>query len=257
MPLSRPEFQRYQYAFAAHVRDPKANPRPKGVPSRRMRVYNELLFNNLSGMVSACYPVAQAVLGARKWKALLREFFARHRCTTPFFRQIPEEFLRFMQQRPPGSGEPDFLPHLLHYEWVELALDVSAREPSLVAVDPDGDLLAGHPALNPVRMLLRYPYAVHRIGRRYRPGPDDRRETTLLAFRNLSDRVRFIVLNPVSARLLVLLEDGTLSGAAAVDRVIEEIRHPDPAVARAGGRQILENLRREQAILGTTTKDEG
>lgn len=251
MPQSRPDFQRYQYAFTAHIRDPKANPRPQGIQARRMRVYNELLFNNLSGMVSACFPVARTVLGQRKWKALLREFFSDHRCTTPYFRQIPEEFLRFMQARTPAPGEPDFLPYLLHYEWVELALELSAKEPELDGVDVSGDLLATRPVLNPVHMLLAYPYAVHRIGKRYRPGPDDRQDTALLVFRDLSDRVRFIVLNAVSARLVVLLQDYTLTGAEAIDRVISEIRHPNPEVARAGGLQILENLRQEQAIMGT------
>jgi uncharacterized protein len=257
VPQSRPDFQRYQYAFTAHIRDPKANPRPQGVQARRMRVYSELLFNNLSGMVSACFPVARTVLGQRKWKALLREFFSGHRCTTPYFRQIPEEFLRFMQERPPAAAEPDFLPHLLHYEWVELALEVSGKEPELEHVDTSGDLLAGRPVLNPVHMLLSYPYAVHRIGKRYRPGPDDRQDTALLVFRDLSDRVRFVVLNPVSARLVALLQDGALTGTEAIDRVIAEIRHPDPDVARAGGLQILENLRQEQAVLGTRRKDEG
>ena len=63
MPATRPPFQEYQYAFAAHIRDPRANPRPPGVPARRTRVYNELLFNNLEGFLLACFPVTRKVLG--------------------------------------------------------------------------------------------------------------------------------------------------------------------------------------------------
>jgi uncharacterized protein len=245
------EFQQFQAAFTRHIRDPQAAPRPAGVPARGMRVYNELVFNNLLSFVSACFPVARALLGIRKWKSLAREFLAQHRAHSPYFRQIPEEFLRFMAQRPPQPEEPDFLNWLLHYEWVELALDTSNRVASLDGIDAEGDLLERVPVLNPVHMLLAYPYAVQRISRRYRPRPDQRETTHLLVFRDLSDRVRFVVLNPVSARLVALLEPGKLNGRQVIEGIVAETRHPDPRVVLAGGRQILERLRNEGAILGT------
>ena len=136
------------------------------MPARGARVYKELLFNNVSGLVSACFPVARGILGARKWKSLLREFFAGHRSRTPYFRQVPEEFLQFMQGREPAPGEPEFLPYLLHYEWVELALDTSDKQAAAGSYDAKGDLWEEIPLLTPVRMLLQYPYAVQRIGRR-------------------------------------------------------------------------------------------
>lgn len=216
-----------------------------------MRVYNELVFNNLLSFISACFPVARGILGVRKWKGLAREFLVQHRSHSPYFRQIPEEFLRFMTQRPAQSGEPDFLNWLLHYEWVELALDTANRDASLEGIDLKGDLLEQVPALNPVYMLLAYPYAVHRISRRYRPGTDQRETTHLLVYRDLSDRVRFAVLNPVSARLVALLEAGKLSGKQAIEKITAETRHPDPRMVLQGGLQILEKLRADGAILGT------
>ena len=247
-----PAFQRYQYAFAAHIRDPRANPRPPGVPMRRMKVYNELLYNNLEGFLLACFPVCRSILGARRWRTLVRAFFAGHRCRTPFFRQIPEEFVHWLQQaRTDHPDDPPFLRHLAHYEWVELALDVSSAEASLEGVDPAGDVLSGRPVLNPVSMLLSYPYPVHRLGRRYQPHERDAMPTNVLAFRNLDDRVRFIVLNDVAARLLTLLQQGSLSGREVLEQIASELRHPAPDVVIDGGREILENLRTEQAILGT------
>jgi hypothetical protein len=251
-PRSVPEFQRYQREFASHIRDPKANKRPAGVPARRMKIYNELLFKNIFNVVSSCFPVACSILGKRKWRQLVREFFAAHRCRTPYFRQVPEEFMQFMQQRDPLAGEPDFLIYLLHYEWVELSVDISTREVDPDSVDPGGDLLAGCPVLAPAHMLLSYPYPVHRIGKRYQPSADQQEQTFLLVFRDSADKVRFIVLNPVSARLVSLLEPGDLSGDQALTQVVGELQHPDPAVAIAGGQAILENLRNEGAILGLT-----
>jgi hypothetical protein len=245
-------FQDYQYAFAAHIRDPRAHPRPAGVPQRRMRVYNELLFNNLEGFLLACFPVSRAVLGAARWRKLVRAFFAGHRCRTPFFRQIPEEFVEWLRNARAGHPEePSFLPDLAHYEWVELALDLSPVEPDHERIDSVGDLLAGRPALNPVAMLLTYPYPVHRIGPRFRPRAPDPQPTQLLVFRDPQDRIRFLVLNAVSARLVAMLHQAPLTGAQALEEIARELAHPDPRAVMQGGRDILESLRREQAVLGT------
>jgi hypothetical protein len=105
--------------------------------------------------------------------------------------------------------------------------------------------------LNPVSFLLVYPYAVQRIREDYRPKPDQAESTCILAFRDGDDRVRFIVLNPVAARLLELLQPGRLTGRGALRRIAAALQHPDPAVVIEGGRAILENLRREGAVLGT------
>jgi hypothetical protein len=250
-----PEFQEYQFSFTGHIRDPESNKRPQGVPARRMAVYNDLVFNNIFGLVSPCFPVAQSILGVEKWKALMQEFLSSHRCRTPYFRQLPEEFLRFMQERESISDEPDFLIYLLHYEWAELALELSNNEPDACDIDAAGDLGKGRPVLTPVHMLLTYPYAVHRIGKDYRPMKAQREETCLLVFRDPSDTVRFIVLNAVSARLVGLIGPGDLTGNQAVEQVVSEINHPEPAVAKKGGHAIIENLRREGAILGSFTAD--
>ena len=58
-------FTDYQAAFAARIRDPKHAPRPPGAPAKRMRVYEELLFNNLENFLLACYPITRKLLGAR------------------------------------------------------------------------------------------------------------------------------------------------------------------------------------------------
>lgn len=249
--MSLPDFQQYQLDFTRHIRDPRAHPRPDGVAARRMRVYNELLFNNVRGFLDACFPVARELLGERRWTRLARRFFAEHRCTTPLFRQIPEEFARFVESRHAGLSLPDYMRYLVHYEWVELALDVMPKEASVAGADPDGDLLSGRPVLNPVSLLLEYPYAVHRIGTGYRPRPSQREHTCILAFRDSGDDVRFIVLNPVSARLVALMQSTSLTGRGLLRRICRELAHPDPAVVEAGGLAILENLRGEQAVLGT------
>ena len=243
-----PEFQRYQYAFTAHLRDPRAQPRPAGVEARRMKIYTELLYNNLEGFLLACFPVLRKVLGTRKWTALVRDFFRTHRSHTPYFRQIPDEFIQFLQNEwTPPASYPPFTLALAHYEWIELVLSVSNRSVD-GTVDAAGDLLDGVPVLNPVLANLRYDWPVHRIApRRKTPAT----ETHLLVFRDAADQVQFIEINAFTARLLALLEPGTRCGRAALEQVADESRHPDRALLLQAGNALLNDLRARGAILGS------
>ena len=139
MPL--PEFQRFQYAFTAHIRDPKAYPRPMGVEAWRMNVYNALLYNNTEGFLLACFPVLHRMLGKRKWARLVRGFFSIHRSRTPYFRQIPDEFIQYLQTEwQHAEGYPDYVLELAHYEWIELVLSVSSLAVDRDHIDSEGDL---------------------------------------------------------------------------------------------------------------------
>jgi len=247
-----PVFQQYQFAFTGHIRDPRLNKRPRGVDARRMKVYNELLYNNLESFLLACFPVLRKVSGKRQWSKLVRDFFSVHRCQTPFFRQIPDEFIRYLKnERGVKAEDPAFLQDLAHYEWVELMLSVSNKEINFAQINREGDLLNGRPALNPLLSLQSYTYPVHRISPRFKPAAMQKEETHFAILRNVADEVKFILLNPVSLRLLYLLQTTSLSGEAALLQIAAELKHPDPAVVLAGGREILQSLLDSQVILGT------
>jgi hypothetical protein len=247
-PSALPEFQRYQLAFTAHIRDPKVHPRPAGVEARRMKIYSALLYNNIEGFLLACFPVLRQVLGARKWAKLVRAFFSTHRSRTPYFRQIPDEFVQFLQNEwTPPEGYPPYLLALAHYEWIELVLSVSNRSADR-AVDESGDLLDGVPLPNPVLANLRYDWPVQHIAPRRTVRPA---ETYLLVFRDAEDAVQFSEINAFTARLLTLLEPGTLSGRTALEQIAAESRHPDPALVVQAGGALLDDLRARGAILGT------
>jgi len=248
-----PDFQRYQFAFTAYLRDPQGQPRPPGAPLKRINTHKELLRRNLESFILAPFPVLRKVLGKRKWDALIREFFIVHRCHTPIHRQVAEEFLKFLRDEHAASADdPPWLYDLAHYEWVELALMISNKDADLSGIDRDGDLLRGRPALNPALFLLTYSYAVQRIGPQYKPSAAQQETTRILAFRDLDFEVRFVVLNAVSARLLALLQTGKITGEKALQLVSNELKHPNPEAVLAGGLEILQDLRRQQAILGAS-----
>lgn len=241
-------FQQFQIDFGRHIRDPRHHALPAGVPARRMAIYNELLHNNLEGFLLACFPITRQLIGERRWPRLVRAFFCEARCQTPWFREIPREFLRWlMEAETLPDALPPWLTELAHYEWVELALDV--MDAVVPAHNPQGDLLDGEPLLAPALMNLAYAWPVQRIGPDYRPRKPA--QTHLLVYRDLSDEIQFVELNPVSARLVALLAEGRRTGRAACLAIAAELAHPQPEAVVAHGAQVLSDLHAGGAILGT------
>ncbi|NTV72052.1 MAG: DUF2063 domain-containing protein [Azonexaceae bacterium] len=242
-----PDLQDFQRAFAAHVRDPQRVPRPAGVPARRMAVYNELLFNNICGFVDRCFPVSQAILGEKRWQRLCRSFYRDWPLKTPWFREIPREFARYLAEADIRQSLPAWLPELTHYEWTELAVDViDAPTPSH---DPAGDLLAHPVALNPTLLSLAYTWPVHRISPDYRPRKPQ--PTYLAVYRDNADTVQFTQINAVTSRLLSLLATAPTAGAAAIRQIASELHHPAPEQLLAHGAMLLAELHQQGIVLGS------
>lgn len=242
-------FQRYQAQFVGYIRNPTPNNLPDGVARRGMRLYREIVFNNMEATLAACFPVCKRILGARRWPRTVRAFLAEHRCTTPLFHQIPEEFLRWLQSGAASCATlPPFFQALAHYEWVELA--VAIADVTSPPVEAEGDLLQGRPVLAPSLMLLEYRYPVHRISPKFRPRAPDAVPTRLLVFRDAADAVHFVEVNPVMARLVQLMQEGGRTGREILETIADELQHPDAGVILQCGTAVLHDLKRQGAILG-------
>ena len=250
---NRPSFIDTQYRFTAHIRDPEAAPRPEDVPERRMRVYNELLYNNIEAGIEISYPVTREILSEEKWQTLVRSFFAHHQSHKHAYRDLPGEFLDYMaNEHKLAADEPPFLCELLHYEWIELALSISTEEIDMAGIDARGDLLAGVPVVSPLAWVLSYDYPVHRISPEFQPDRPGSNKTILIVYRDRDDDIGFMEANATTAHLLELLEeDASLTGQAALERIAQEIKHPNPEVVIKGGVTILQDLLSREVILGT------
>ncbi len=203
-----PEFMRMQFEFTKWLRNPKKGEEPLNLEARRMQVYRELFLNNIEGFCASAYPVTKSILD-HKWVGFVADFFEKHRCKTPYFREISEEFLEFMQQ----EDIPAYLLELMHYEWVELALTTDeAIAPEISGIKLSDSLKLN---LSPLAWVLAYNYPVYEIDQDYLPG--DVSPTLLLVYRNVENEVKFILLNSTTYLALKALEGESLT----VNEIIE------------------------------------
>ena len=250
---STPEFIQRQYDFAAHIRDPEHAPAPPEVEDRRMAIYRELFYNNVEGFLSNTFPVLREIYDDNHWHAMVRDYFSHHQSQTPLFLEIPREFLGWLESaRSTQEGDPPFLYELAHYEWVELALSISEESCERDDIDPQGDLLAGIPVLSPLAWHLSYHFPVHEISPDNQPTLADDSDTHLVVYRDRNDDMGFMLINPVSKRLLELIDaDNNESGEQLLNCIAQEMSHPQPGVVINGGAEILKELAARDIILGT------
>lgn len=248
---SLPGFIQRQREFTARIRDPLHAPAPADVAPRRMALYEELFYNNIHDSLSNAFPVLRTIHDAKGWHALVRDYFCRHRAHSPLFHELPREFLHYLEhERGRHEGDYPFLLELAHYEWIELELLTS--EESLPYYQAGGDLLSSTPVLSPLSRQLRYHYAVQQIGPGDIPQQPGASDTHLLVYRDLQDKIGFIQLNPVTARLLQLLrEPPQCSGRQLLQQIASELNHPNPQTVITAGGELLRELREREIILGT------
>lgn len=213
-----PSFQLQQRRFLKYLRQPQAANVPTGFAPERLAIYVDLLYNKFDESLTACFPVLRSILSKGAWWALLVDFIAEHRCRSPYYRQIPDEFVQYLQQERNRADDWPFLAELAHFEWMELQLSIAEAEPVEIKPLTDAQLLARVPVFAPVTQLLHYQWPVHSITSSFMPMEAPETATYILGFRDGDDQVQFINLNLVTARLITLLGNG-LSGQQALAEI--------------------------------------
>jgi hypothetical protein len=252
--MAVPSFKKTQYDFAAHIRDPERVAGPDAIEDRRLAIYRELFYNNVEGFVSSLFPVLRSLYSDDAWHALVRDYFARHKAKTPHFPEMAEEFVDYLQNEfTPGETDPPFILELAHYEWMETALMLSQDSIDDVAFNPGGDLMEEVVVISPLAWLLAYEWPVQNISANEQPREKPDQPTWIVIYRDRQDEVHFMQLNPVTARLVQLLddEDYHYSGRQALEQIVQELNHPQPDVIISGGMDTLRQLRKKDIVLGT------
>ena len=236
--------QAVQAQFTAHIRNPAGAAKPAGIESRRMKIYNDLVYNNIESFLRGGFPVLHRLYRAEDWHRLVRGFVANYRCSSPFFLEISQEFLNYLlHDYTPLPVDPPFMLELAHYEWVELALDVAATDIPGAGIDRDSDPLESVPVVSPLVWSLQYRFPVHRIGPGYEADAAPPEPTYLLVYRNRRDQVKFMEINAATARLLELLTDNPQqrAGHELLEQLAAEMNADSPTpVVEFGARMLRE-----------------
>jgi len=237
--------QALQAGFTAHIRNPSSVPLPAGIEKRRMKIYNDLVYNNIESFLRSGFPVLCSLYREEDWHLLVRDFIASYRCQSPYFLEISQEFLNYlMEERQTPPLEPPFILELAHYEGVELALDVAMDTLPLREEDAGDDTLAGVPVLSPLVWSLRYSFPVHLIGPSNQPESAPAEPTYLVVYRNREEQVKFLESNAATARLLEMLSDnpGQLSGRRILEKLAAEMNPESVTPVIDFGAKMLEQF---------------
>ncbi len=166
--MSKLTLQAQQQQFANHLRDPASYGQPPGIESRRMAIYRNLFFNNIENFISSAFPIFRSLLTEDEWLMLIRDFFSQHKAQTPYFLEISEEFLDYLNNEQLALHQRfPFAQELCHYEWLELVLDVAEAEPVTQqgsVINAEGDLSSEVIILSPFIWAQAYTWPVHEIG---------------------------------------------------------------------------------------------
>ena len=243
-----PGFLEVQRQFAAHIRNPELNPPPGDVEPRRMQVYVGLFHRNIGSFLANGFPTAKSVLASERWEKLVQGFIHRHASETPYFMDISQEFMTFLDADP-SLDVPDWLLELCHFEWVRRSLSSAGQALPEVGIDPQGDLLEGRVVVSPLARPLCYRYRVHEIEAERMPDSEPGAPAWLIACRRRDDSVHFVQSNALTHRLVEVLEPA-ISGNEALATLASEFPGIDRERLRREGSETLARLRDAEVLLG-------
>ena len=182
------------------------------------------------------------ILDDEQWLKLTKDFYANHRCRTPHFSEIPEEFLEYLQNRNRPEDYP-FLLELAHYEWVEMALSISKAQAQV----GDGAFVQAvaerRIALSPLAWPLAYQYPVQQISPSFLPSSAAGQPVYLIVYRDQQDSVHFMQSTALIYRLLQLLEQqGTIMSKACLQLLLAEVPGFDEGLLIDEGLKTLQDM---------------
>lgn len=233
------ELRAFQLTLGKYLRSPDTETLPLGIDARRARVYEELLFKNVSGFINSCFPVLKRLTKATDWNNLIRDFFKQWRATSPLFKDIPEEFLQYLQQSAALEQLPPWFFELAHYEWVELYIDtadVKIPRPQPTKVTLNQPLLA-----------LIYQWPVHQICQEYQPNTPQ--QSCIIVYRNNDNQVNFIETNPATILLLQMLEKQPLAKDTLYAHLAAALKRPLNSQFKGFCEAIIKDLTQQSVLI--------
>ncbi|QMT33568.1 putative DNA-binding domain-containing protein [Conchiformibius steedae DSM 2580] len=197
----------FQAMLANYVRDP-SQPAPPGMPAERLAVYNRLVRNNIKNFLDLCFSDSQHFADAALWERLQNRFLAEAKPESPFFNDIPAQFLAYAQSKNGADKLPDNVLAMMDFETALLHAE-TALLPESDGSWQDDTLLRFSPAAR----LTHYPCDFVSSGLERL----DEGETAVLTWRNPHNEVYYRKLENTDLFLLEHFssQDDSLNSLAA------------------------------------------
>ncbi len=237
-------FQQKQHEFTSYIRNPEAHPAPSDVKSERMEMYRSLLFNNIESFLASNFPVLKRIIPEQHWMDMAQDFFSNHSNQSPYFAEIAEEFLQYLQnEKNPDPLDPPFMLELAHYEWVEMAATIATEQLPDTSSAPENLNENTRLSLSPLAWLLAYQFPVHRLSPLYQPDSNPDHPTFLTVFRDRDDEVRFLEIPPITYQMLVFIDENEgLTVADCIEHLQSAFPEIDTGVIESGTFKAIKEL---------------
>ena len=234
---------------------------PGSMGEQRVAVYRRLFFKNIAGFIGRAFPVLRKLYSDQHWQQLVREFYGRHHCRTPYFRRIPKEFVDYLsKEHVRRPHDPPFLAALAYYEWIELSLLIAKEPDQVTKLDKEGDLFTGRPVLTPLVRSYSSDWPLHQIKPGFQPRQASPQAHHYVVYRDLKERVRFLHINQTSSLLIdSIKQHPQYTGCRHVEETLRQSgldRRPSGRETLIEeGRALLKQLREKEVLLGTWLED--
>lgn len=161
-----------------------------GLAPERLAVYARLVRNNVHSFIRRCYPETARHCPPEQWAAAQEGFIADGRAHSPYFQDIPGEFLAYCRQ---VFRLPEHLLELMRFEHSQLLAETAPTPPDN-SFEWDEDTLF---RLSPAALLADYPFNPSAETPDFQADP-----ATLLVWQDNEGSVYHSRLDPVDAVLL-------------------------------------------------------
>ena len=118
----------FQETLARAVRQGSADPAAP-LDAERLAVYARLVRNNINGFIQRCYPQAARYADSGQWAAAKEAFVAEGSAHSPYFQDIPGEFLAFCRQGCAAFRLSEHILQLMRFEHSQLVAEIAATPP--------------------------------------------------------------------------------------------------------------------------------
>jgi len=188
----------------------------------KQSIYRHLVFDNIHAVICAAMPLTEKHYGEDKFKELVQNFVYNIKIQSPYYRDIPKEFLSFISFK-------GILNDLSHDELTEFDMAFWSDATNIPTHNSDAQLLDAKLYLNPVISLNKYDYPIHKVDNETILEEIKPNVTFRLLYRNLEQNtIHKVLLNEVSYKFLRhAMCDKDLNFSMILDKLMDEFKTVD------------------------------